>query len=95
MNKDKKIAMQEKIIRQLQEEVESLLTRNKELEKQANENEEIIRLANNYRDAHEKEMETIKKVKEKYLQATENIFTYKKNCEKEMKSLLKTVKKNI
>ena len=52
MNKDKKIAMQEKIIRQLQEEVKSLLERNTELEKQANENEEIIKLANSCRDVH-------------------------------------------
>ena len=95
MNKDKKIAMQEKIIRQLQEEVKSLLERNTELEKQANENEKIIKLANSYRDEHEKEMAEIRKVKEKYLQATQDIITYKKNYKKEMESLLKTVKKNI
>ena len=95
MNKDKKIAMQERIIHQLQEEVKSLLERNTELEKQVNENEEIIKLANSYRDEHEKKMAEIRKVKEKYLQATEDIITYKKNYKNEMESLLKTIKKNI
>lgn len=95
MNKDKKIATQEKIIHQLQEEVKSLLERNTELEKQVNENEEIIKSANSYRDVHEKEMTEIRKVKEKYLQATEDIITYKKNYKNEMESLLKTIKKNI
>lgn len=95
MNKDKKIATQEKIIHKLQEEVKSLLERNTELEKQVNENEEIIKSANSYRDVHEKEMTEIRKVKEKYLQATEDIITYKKNYKNEMESLLKTIKKNI
>ena len=95
MNKDKKIAMQERISHQLQEEVKSLLKRNTELEKQVNENKEIIKLANSYRDEHEKEMTEIRKVKEKYLQATEDIITYKKNYKKEMNGLLKIVKKNI
>ena len=93
MNKDKKIATQEKIIHQLQEEVKSLLERNTELEKQANENEEIIKLANSCRDVHENEMASIKKLKETYLQAIEDIKTYKKNCKKEMKCLLKTINK--
>ena len=94
MNKDKKIATQERIIHQLQEENKSLLERNVELEKMVNDNKEIIKLASIYRDKHESGMAEIRKVKEKYLQATEDIIIYKKKCKKEMERLIKTVKKN-
>jgi hypothetical protein len=95
MTKDRKIELQEKIIHRLEEEKKSLLEENKELKKRVNDNQKIIEAANKYQSEHEKMMAELVNLKKAYLKAIEDISIYKKEYTKEMKGLLKTVKKNI
>lgn len=95
MAKDRKIELQEKIIHRLEEEKKSLLEENKELKKRVNDNQKIIEAANKYQSEHEKMMAELVNLKKAYLKAIEDISIYKKEYTKEMKGLLKTVKKNI
>jgi hypothetical protein len=95
MTKDRKIEIQEKIIHRLEEEKKSLLEENKELKKKVNDNQKIIEAANKYQSEHEKMMAELVNLKKAYLKAIEDISIHKKEYTKEMKGLLKTVKKNI
>lgn len=95
MNKDKKIELQNKVIHDLRAENESLSTRVKELEGIVSDNEEIIATCKKYKDEHEKFIEEITIAKERYTKAFKDLMAYKSKYQKEMDSLLKTVKKNI
>lgn len=95
MNKDRKIEIQDKIIHRLEEENKSLLEQNNMLKKQVDDNKRIIEKAEKCIKTYNDSLLEIKKMKEAYLQATEDISKYKREYTKEMKGLLKTVKKNI
>lgn len=94
MNKDRKIEIQDKIIHRLEEENKSLLEQNKNLKKMVDDNQKIIEEAERCIKTHNEALSSIAKLKERYLQAIADISIYKKEYSKEMKGLLKTVKKN-
>lgn len=95
MNKDKKIELQTRIIHELQEENTSLIARIKELEKIVNDNQKIIDATTTYREEQEKCILALNDARQKYLQAAKDMMEQKKNYTKDMKDLLKTIKKNI
>ncbi len=95
MTKDRKIEIQEKIIHRLEEEKLSLLEQNKSLKKTVDDNQKIIEEAERCIKMQNEALSSIEKLKEIYLKAIADISTYKKEYTKEMKGLLKTVKKNI
>lgn len=94
MIKEKKIALQAKIIKDLQNEKKELLNRINELENIVSDNEAIIKDAKTYRDEHTKTIESLIEAREKYLQAHKAMVEQKNEYKKEMDNLLKTIKKN-
>lgn len=94
MIKEKKIALQAKIIKDLQNEKKELLKRNNELEKIVSDNEDIIKEAKAYKDEHTKAIESLVEAREKYLQAHKAMVEQKNEYKREMENLLKTIKKN-
>ena len=94
MNKDRKIEIQDKIIHRLEEENKSLLEQNKNLKKMVDDNQKIIAEAEKCIKTHNEALSSIVKLKERYLQAIADISEYKKNYTKEVKGLIKTIKKN-
>ena len=94
MNNDKKIELQNKIIRNLQQENSSLSERIKELEKIVDDNNQIIESAKTYHEEHLKCLTSLNEAREKYLQATQVVNEQKKKYKKEMENLLKTIRKN-
>ena len=95
MKQDKKIALQSKIIRELQDENTSLTERIKELEQIVNDNAKIIDAVNIYRIEHEKCIASLDEAKTKYIQAARDMAEQKQKYKNEMENLLKTIKKNI
>ena len=95
MKQDKKIALQSKIIRELQDENTSLTERIKELEQIVNDNAKIIDAVNTYRVEHEKCIASLDEAKTKYIQAARDMAEQKQKYKNEMENLLKTIKKNI
>lgn len=94
MNKDRKIEIQDKIIHRLEEENKSLLEQNKNLKKMVDDNQKIIEEAEKCIKTHNEALSSITKLKERYLQSIADISEYKKNYTKEVKGLIKTIKKN-
>lgn len=94
MNKDKKIATQERIVNGLRIENKELLERINKLEKTIADNRLVIELVERYRVEHEKTIISLEKAREEYLQAHKDMVEQKNMYKKEMEKLLQTIKKN-
>lgn len=95
MEKNRKLELQEKIIRSLMDENTALSQKNHELENTIRENNKVIEAANQCITEYTEIISSLKELKIKYMEAIDDIKSQKNKYQKEMNGVLKTIKRNI
>lgn len=89
MLKERRIELQAKTIRRLQDDNIRLNTENKELKRKLHEQSKLIQAAETYRSEHQKALSALNEAKERYNEAVREAVTEKKRYRKEFEACLK------
>lgn len=92
MIKNRKLELQAKTIRRLQDDNIRLNKENKELKRKLQEQSDIISAAENYRTEHQKALSILADAKDRYNEALKEIMAEKKRYKKEFEECLKGIK---
>ena len=89
MLKERKIELQAKTIRRLQDNNIRLNAENKELKRKILEQSKLIEATETYRKEHQKALTTLNDAKERYNEAVRDVVSEKKRYRKEFEKCLK------
>ena len=89
MLKERRIELQAKTIRRLQDDNIRLNTENKELKRKIQEQSKLIEAAETYRNEHQKAIAALNGAKERYNEAVREVAAEKKRYRKEFEECLK------
>ena len=88
MLKERRIELQSKTIKRLQDDNIRLNTENKELKRKLREQSKLIEAAETYRNEHQKVLCALNEAKERYNEAVREVVTEKKRYSKEFEECL-------
>ena len=89
MLKERRIELQAKTIRRLQDDNIRLIAENKELKRKIQEQSKLIEAAETYRSEHQKAIAALNDAKERYSEAVRDVVAEKKRYRKEFEECLK------
>ena len=91
MLKNRKIQLQSKTIRRLQDTYARLTAENKELKKKLQDQLVLAQAAEKYRAEHQKAMAALNSAKERYNEAVRSVISEKKQYREEFQEFLKEI----
>lgn len=93
MKPEKKIELQAKMIRELQDKLSEVTQENEELKLKLQLNEELVAQAEKYREEHIQCVKALTEAKDKYYAALSDLQKERKNYKKEMNGFFRGLKK--